>query len=91
MLPILGVKYPNPPNFWGVNRRFQAKLSKYWKFHVIETTALILTKFGITIKTTKWSSWVVPVGAQQLQDGGRPPFKKSVKSPYVCDRSTDFD
>jgi len=44
------------------------------------------------IKTIKWSSWVVPVGAQQIQDGRRPPFwKKNVKSPYVCDRSTDFD
>ena len=43
-------------------------------------------------RTTKWSSWVVTVGAQQIQDGGWPPFwKKSVKSPYVCDRSTDFD
>jgi len=47
-------------------------------FHVIKTTALILTKFGVTIETTKWSSWVVPVGAQQVQDGGRPPFKKTL-------------
>jgi len=45
------------PHFWGVTRRFQAKLAKYWKFHVIETTASILTKFGITIEITKWSSW----------------------------------
>jgi len=60
-------------------------------FHVIKTTALILTKFGVTIETTKWSSWVVPVGAQQVQDGGRPPFKKNVKSQFICDRSTDLD
>jgi len=38
LLPILGVKYPENPNFWGANRRFQAKRAKYWKFHVIETT-----------------------------------------------------
>ena len=40
-----------PPKlkFWGVNRRFQAKQAKYWKFHVIETTASILIKFGTTI------------------------------------------
>ena len=25
LLPILGVKFPENPNFWGVNRRFQAK------------------------------------------------------------------
>ena len=74
LIPILGVKYPQNPNFWGVNRRFQAKRAKYSKFHVIETTASILTKFGVTIKTTKWSSWVVPVGAQQIQDGGWPQF-----------------
>jgi len=29
LLPILGVKYPQNPNFWGVNMRFQAKLAKY--------------------------------------------------------------
>jgi len=48
--------------------------AKYCKFHIIETTASILTKFGIMIETTKWSSWVIPVSAQQIQDGGRPPF-----------------
>ena len=50
--------------FWGVNRRFQAKRAKYWKFHIIETTASILTEFGKTIETVKWSSWVVPIGTQ---------------------------
>jgi len=24
----------------------------------------------------KWSSWVVPIGTQQIQHGGRPPLKK---------------
>jgi len=76
LFPILGVKYPQNPNFWGMNRRFQAIWAKYWKLHVIETTASILTKFGVVIETTKWSSWVVPVGAEQIQDGGRPPFWK---------------
>ena len=60
LLPILGVKSPENPNFWGVNRRFQARRAKYWKFHVIETTASISTKFCTTIETIKWSSWVVP-------------------------------
>ena len=26
------------------------------------------------LSITSWSSWVVPVGAQQIQDGGRQPF-----------------
>ena len=81
--PILGVKSPENPNFWGVNRRFQAKRAKYWKFHVIETTASISTKFCTTIKTIKWSSWVAPIGAQQIQDGGRPPFWKKPLNRYI--------
>ena len=67
------------------------RISPYCKFHVIESIASILTKFGVTIETIKWSSWVVPVGAQQIQDGGWPPLKKPVKSPFICDRSTDLD
>jgi len=31
---------------------YQVKRAKYWMFHVIETTASILTKFGVTIETT---------------------------------------
>jgi len=93
LLPILGllVKYPQNPNFAGANRRFQAKRAKYRKFHIIETTASILTKFGITIETTKWSSWMVPIGVQQIQDGGRRHFEKKVKSPFICNHSTDLN
>jgi len=78
LLIILGVKSPENPNFWGVNRRFQAKRAKYSMFHVIETTASISTKFCTTIETIKWSSWVVPIGAPKIQDGGRTPFKKTL-------------
>jgi len=92
LLPILGMKYPKTPNCWGVNRRFQANRAKYWKFYVIETSASISTKFCTTIETNKNSSWVVPIGAQQIQNGGRPPFwKKTVKSLYLWNRLTDFD
>ena len=31
LLPILGVKSPENPNFWGVNRRFRAQTSKILK------------------------------------------------------------
>jgi len=34
---------------------------------------------------------VVPTRARQIQDGGRPPFKTTVKSPYRSNRLTDFD
>ena len=51
LLSILEVKSPPKKisNFGSVNRRFQAKLAKYWKFHIIETTATISTKFCTTI------------------------------------------
>ena len=42
------------------------------------------------METIKWSSWVVAIGAQQIQDGGRPPFWKITKiavSPQQFDRS----
>ena len=83
LLPILGVKSPENSNFWGVNRRFQAKRAKYWKFHVIETTASISTKFCTTIETIKNSSWVVPIGAQHIQGAWRPPFWKKPLHRYI--------
>ena len=84
LFPIFGVKSPENPNFWGVNRRFQARRAKCWKFHVIETIASISTKFCTTIETIKKSSWVVPVGAQQIQDGGQLPFwKKNPLNRYI--------
>jgi len=42
--------------FWGVNRRFQAKLAKSKNMHNIKTTASIPTKFCTVIKTTKCPS-----------------------------------
>ena len=71
--PHFGGEIHQKPQFW----RLQAKRAKYWKFHVIKTTASISTKFCTTIETIRWSSWVVTIGAQQIQDGGRPPFWKN--------------
>ena len=48
------------PLFWGLNRRFQAKLAKSKDMHIIKTTASIPTKFCRVIKTNKCPSWVVP-------------------------------
>jgi len=44
-----------------MNRCFQAKRAKYSNFHIIETTALITTKFCTVIKTTSYLSWVVQI------------------------------
>jgi len=42
--PHLGDQNPQK-QFWGVNRRFQAKLAKSKNVHIIKTTASIPTKF----------------------------------------------
>jgi len=52
----------------------------------------IFTKFGTLMQN--WS--LNPFDRKkfrisQIQDGGRPPLKKTVKSPYLCNRLTDFD
>ena len=57
--PHLGGQIPQKSPFWGVNRRFQAKLVKSKNMHIIKTTASIATKFCTAIKTTKYPSWVV--------------------------------
>jgi len=57
--------------------------------HIIKTTAPIPTRFCTVIKTTKCPSCVVQTHAQQIQDGGRPPYwknRKIVISPPRFDR-----
>ena len=68
---------PKNPQFWGVNRRFRAKLAKSKNVHIFKTTASIPTNFCTVIKTTKCPLWVVPTHALQIQDGGRPPSWKN--------------
>jgi len=41
------------------------------------------------INTNKGSLWVVQTRTQQIQDGGRPPFWKIEKSPYLGNSLTD--
>jgi len=40
-----GESLPPQKNFGGVDKCFHAKQAKYWNFHIIESTALISTKF----------------------------------------------
>ena len=90
LLPILGVKSPENPNFWCVNRRFKAKRAKYWKFHVIETTASISTKF---LHNDRDHQVVVVGGPNRRPTNPRwrtAAILKTVKSPYLCNRLTDF-
>ena len=82
---------PQKKQFWGMNRRFQAKLAKSKNVHIIKTTVSIPTKFCPVIKTTKCSSWVVPTYASQIRDGGQPPSRKIEKSPYRSRGLSDFD
>ena len=60
-----------------MNRNFQAKRAKYSNFCIFDKTNAIATKFCTVIKTTKFSLWVVPKFAPQIQNGGQPPFWKT--------------
>jgi len=77
---------PKNPLKRSVNRRFQAKVAKYYNLHIMETTASIPTRFCTVIKTTKCPSRVVQSPTQQIQDGGRPPSWKNRISPQRFDR-----
>jgi len=91
--PHFGGEISPKPHFGGVNRRFQAKRTKYWKFHVIETTATILTKSGTTIAyrpSSSYRGWSQQAPNKSKMADGRH-FEKTVKSPYLCNRLTDFD
>jgi len=79
---LFGVTNLPKPNFADVYRHFHE--------HNIETTALITTKYCRTIKTTKYSPWVVQVGAEQIKDGGKPPSWK-IKNSYISKAMTDFN
>ena len=41
MVHYLGGQIPQKPQFWGLNRHFQAKRAKYENLHIIKTTAPI--------------------------------------------------
>jgi len=81
LLHILGVKSSQNSNFRGMNRQFQAKRAKYWKFHIIKSTASISTKYCMTIETTKWSSWTAPRRDQKIK------WRKIARCPQRFDRS----
>jgi len=50
--PILGIKWLQNPHFGGMNRRFQAKCTKYSNCCTIQTSAAIPNKFCRMIKKT---------------------------------------
>jgi len=67
----------------GMNRRFQAKRAKYSNVCIFKTTNAIATKFCTVIKTIKFSLWVVPKFAPQIEKGWTAGILKNVK----CDIS----
>ena len=56
-----------------------------------KATASIPSEFCSTLKTTKCSSSLVQIRTQQFHDNARPPFWKTVKLPYIRNRSADFE
>ena len=60
------------------------KQAKYSNFHIIKTTAVILTKFCKIKKTSRYSLWVVPKCVKLIQDGKwLPSWKNIFKNCYI--------
>jgi len=57
--------------------------------HIIETTAPIPAKCCTTIKTTKYSAWVVQSRAKQIQDEEGRHIEKNDKLPNLSNALTD--
>ena len=66
---------------------------KNHKNHDISVTVWpIFMKFGMlmqNVSLNRADHWKIRIS--QIQDGARPLFWKTVKSPYLCNRLTDFD
>jgi len=92
LLPILGVKSPENPNFWGVNRRFQAKRAKILKVSCHRNYCI---HFNEILHNDRDHQEVVVGGPNRRPTNPRwrtaAILKKTVKSLYLCNRLTDFD
>jgi len=55
--PYYGSQIALKPHFWGVNRRFQAKRTKYYNFHIIKSAAAIQAKCSTTSSLRGWSPY----------------------------------
>jgi len=69
-----GGEIPRKPQFLGREQAFSSQTGKILKISCYRNYCINSTKFCTTIETIKWSSRVVPIGAQQIQHGVRPPF-----------------
>ena len=90
--PHFGGEIPRNPNFWGVNRRFQAKTGKILKVSCYRNYCIDFNQILLNDRDH-----------QELIEGGpnrRPTnprwrtaaiLKKTVKSLYLCSHLTDFD
>jgi len=65
--PFMGSNCPKTPILGAWIGIFSAKRAKYWKVHIIKTTAWIITKFCRVIETPKYSLLVVQICPQTNQ------------------------
>ena len=92
LLPILGVKSLQNPNFWGVNKRFQAERAKilkvsYYRNYIIDFNQIL---------HNDRDHQVVIVGCPNTHPTNprwrtAAILEKNVISPYLCNCLTDFD
>jgi len=83
------------PQFWGVNRRFQAKLAKSKKMHIIKKLHRFQPNFAQWWRPPngKCPSWVVPtrIGAARKLVGAERSGERPLKNGRSVERSVERD
>jgi len=70
-------KVPQNPHFGGLNRHFKPNMRKI-QTGIFRSVYHIDMKFDRQLRLATETSWVVSYHGKQFQDGGRPPFWKSI-------------
>jgi len=87
--PHFGGEIPQNPNFWSMNRRFQAKTGKILKVSHYGNYCIDFNQILHNDRDHQSSHCGRSQYAPNIQDGGRPPLN-NIKLPYLCSRLTDF-
>ena len=88
---IYGSKVPQNPHFWGLNRHFKPNMRKKSNSYISSDLCIRLT-WNLTGSCGQQQRlrWLSRMAIKQFQDGGRPPFWKSIYR-HLSEKSSDFD
>jgi len=87
----LGVQSPQNPHFGGLNRHFKPKYAKNSNSYIFRSVYQIDMKFDRQLRPATETSWVVSYDGKTIQRWRTAAILKVVISPYLSEKSSDFD